>query len=177
MKYFTCLFCFVIFVSCNHIKTVTEKPEELNTSLTPHRGGLDLIEVGNALLNCMQDKISFEQLSTYIPSKTEIKSLSEITNSPMSDVEITSSADVAIKTIAAGFIKSKNDGLLKEIKWADAKLDNVTSQEMPGLPVKSKLVYWNMSEGKKQFRLTAKCMQIGNYWFIGQDLQFNIIGI
>lgn len=176
MKFYIVVLFTMLLASCNHYKTVEEKPASQKSSTT-HRGADDLIELGNKLLACMQDKIAFSELTIYIPNATDIESLYLITKTPIDTEAIKTNAALVLKNIATGFANAKNDGILQEFDWPTATLENVTSQQMPGEAISSKLVYWNLIANKKHYRLTAKCMQIGNYWFIGEDIRFNITGL
>lgn len=176
MKFLIPLFILTTIIACNHYKTVDEQPAT-QISSEAHRGANDLIELGNNVLACMQDKIPFTQLTYFIPNKTDIAQLYALTKTPIDSQNINTNAELVLKNIATGFANAKNDGILQEFEWKDVSLENVTSQVMPGEAINSKLVYWNLLANKKHYRLTAKCMQIGNYWFLGEDIRFNITGL
>ena len=179
MKYLLILLLSFSVFSCNHIKTEDEvaTSSEIKNQQTEHRGAIDLIELGQQILYCMQDKITFKQLTNYIPNQEDIKQLYVITKTPIDTTNIRINAELALKKIAAGFGNAKNDGILQEFEWKNVKMENVTSQLMPNEIINSKHVYWNLTVNNKNYRLTAKCMQIGNYWFLGEDLHFNITGL
>lgn len=132
--------------------------------LVYHRGATSERELAEALFAHLQGKISFDSLHHFIPNEEELKK-----DSSQSDHALSAASINALKSaIAAVLQRAQAVGISLE----DASLDDVRSEVNENNSENSKRLTLLASQNYKNFKIYARIIKIGSYWYLDKSIIF-----
>ena len=72
------------------------------------------------------------------------------------------------------WIKTRSEAAELKANWSGAELEQLQLIEIENQKVPSQKLIISCKSGKTVLRATAKCMQIGDRWYIGEDIKFGV---
>ncbi|MEO6167808.1 MAG: hypothetical protein ABIO46_07915 [Chitinophagales bacterium] len=170
------LTCF--FISCQpkaNISTIDNPMSGFTANVVDStRGAATLQELANYLFLSLKDDITFEQLSRYFPDSGNVAMIYEITAADTKGVNLKSIADSAQIQLRRGWLKTHREAAELKVNWTDATFKSLQIMDIENQKIPSKKIMLECKSGTQTLRASARCMMIGNRWFIGEDIKFGV---
>ena len=139
------------------------------------RGAKSIQELSCYFFSALQGKITFQQLQKFTPDSEDIAHIYTLTSTSVSSAkDIRANADTVSNLLKSGFNAAVSKASVLHSDWKKATLNRVMVIEIEDQKLPSKKIVLEASDGKTTLRASAKCMKIGNRWFIGEDLRYGV---
>jgi len=183
MNYFSKLFIlftlFTTFFSCQpkaDYDVITEPMNGFAFNMNDSaRGAKSIKDLSCYFFVALQSQISFEQFKKFIPDSSDIAAIYNLTQTQIpSGNFLKANADTVMNRIQNGFNSARSKPAVLHSDWKDASLVRVMVIEIEDQKLPSKKIVIEATDGKTTLRASAKCMQIGDRWFIGEDIRYGV---
>ncbi|HYV94857.1 MAG TPA: hypothetical protein VE978_23990 [Chitinophagales bacterium] len=139
------------------------------------RGAKSIQDLSCDLFLALQGKITFEQLRQFTPDSADIANIYMLTQTPPpSGGEIKANQDSVQHILHSGFLAAQSKAAVLHTDWKDATLTRVMIIEIENQKLPSKKIVLEATDGNTTLRASAKCMKIGERWFIGEDIRYGV---
>ena len=146
--------------------------ENLDDSI---RGANSIQDLTCYLFLTLQGKITFEQLKHFAPDSTDIAKIYVLTQTPLpGGTELKANQDSIQHILHAGFLSAQSKAAVLHSDWKNATLTRVMIIEIENQKLPSKKIVLEATDGNTTLRASAKCMKIGERWFIGEDIRYGV---
>ncbi|MGB3075047.1 MAG: hypothetical protein WBB36_06985 [Chitinophagales bacterium] len=178
MKFTVLILGVLLFTACQpkaDISTI-ENPmngfsPELNDSM---RGAATLQELADYLFLSLKDDITFEQLSRLIADSGNVAMIYDLTNSDKKDADLKAIADSARNQLQRGWKNTRHEAVELKVNWTDATFTKLQIQDIENQKLPTKKIMLECKSGGETLRANARCLKIGDRWFIGEDIKFGV---
>lgn len=144
----------------------------LNDSL---RGAKSIQDLSCYFFIALKNQVSFNQLSHFTPDSADIAAIYVQTQTPLpARSDLKANEDSVQHILHAGFSAAQSKAAVLHSDWKDATLIKVMIINIEGQRLPSKKIVLEATDGRTTLRASAKCMQIGNRWFIGEDIRYGV---
>jgi hypothetical protein len=141
----------------------------------PVRGAKSIQDLSCDLFLALQGKTTFQQLIHFTPDSADIANIYRFTRTPMpSGIELKANQDSIQHFLQAGFLAAQSKAAVLHADWKDATLTRVMIIEIENQKLPSKKIVLEATDGKTTLRASAKCMKLGERWFIGEDIRYGV---
>lgn len=156
--------------------TVIENPtsgfsRSLADSLT---GAASVQDLGNYLFLSLKGDITFYELQRFFPDSAAISLMYELTHTSTQDADLAAIADTALNQLLTGWTRTQREATQVGENWTDAKLIRIRIQEMDNQVLPGRKITIECQSDKETLRASAKCLKIGDRWYIGEDIKFGV---
>jgi hypothetical protein len=138
------------------------------------RGAVSIEELSSYYYAALRGQISFEQFSRFIPDSGDIAKIYAETGTPVSSQNLKSNADTILQTLQLGFVEARSKAATLHSSWNEVAFDEVMVIDIANQKLPSKKIVVIGTKDKTTLRASAKCLQIGRRWFIGEDIRYGI---
>lgn len=139
------------------------------------RGAKSIQDLSCYFFLALQGQISFDQLEQFIPDSADIAHMYTITQTPLpAGAELKANQDSVQHILHAGFAAAQSKPTVLHSDWKDATFTKVRVIPIEDQKLPSKKIMIEATDGKTTLRASAKCMQIGDRWFIGEDIRYGV---
>lgn len=138
------------------------------------RGAASVQELSCYFYSTLNGDITFDELSRHIPDSADIAAIYAATNTPTAGVPLRENADSVLSRLHRGFNDALSKASVLHADWSNAAYEQLMVIEIEGQRLPSKKMVIICSDGKTKLRASAKCLQIGDRWFIGEDIRYGI---
>ena len=138
------------------------------------RGAKSVEELSDYFFLSLKGDISFEQLSRFIPDSANIADIYKLTQTDPGGANLRANADTVLHQLQSAWIKTRSEASELKSNWTDATFTKLQIEEIENQKLPSKKIMLECKSGKTTLRATAKCMMIGDRWFIGEDIKFGV---
>jgi hypothetical protein len=145
----------------------------LNTSDST-RGAASVQELSCYFYSALHGDISFDQFARFIPDSGDIAQIYSLTNTSTANVRLNENADTIRTVLRRGFVAAMSKAAVLHASWSNATFDQVMVIEIEDQKLPSKKIIIICNDGKTTLRASAKCLQIGDRWFIGEDIRYGV---
>lgn len=174
------LICFFLFglMGCQpkaQYDTINEPMKDfvLNTSDST-RGATSVQELSCYFYSALHGDISYDQLTHFIPDSGNIAQIYVLTNTSSANVRLKENADTIRNVLHRGFVGAMSKAAVLHASWSNASFDQVMVIEIEDQKLPSKKIIIICNDGKTTLRASAKCLKIGDRWFIGEDIRYGV---
>lgn len=179
MKYFCCITALILlFVSCQpkaNISTIENPMSSFTPSASDSmRGAKSIVELSGYFFLSLKGDLTFEQLSRFIPDSGNIADIYKLTQTQQGDANLRANADTVLHQLQRAWIKTRSEASELKSNWTDATFTSLQIEEIENQKLPSKKIMLECKAGKTTLRASAKCMMIGDRWFIGEDIKFGV---
>jgi len=139
------------------------------------RGAKSISDLSCYLFFALQGQITFKQLQKFIPDSADIANIYALTQSaPISSHDVRANADTVKNQLQNGFNAAVSKAAVLHADWKNATINRVMVIEIEDQKLPSKKIVIEAMDGKTTLRASVKCMQIGERWFLGEDLRYGV---
>jgi hypothetical protein len=138
------------------------------------RGAATVQDLSSYLFLSLKGDITFNQLSRFIPDSSNIVEIYSITKTDARDANLKSNADTVLHQLQRGWIKTRSQASELKANWSDATFTKLLIEDIENQKIPSKKIMLECKSGTTTLRASAKCMQIGDRWFIGEDIKLGV---
>jgi hypothetical protein len=139
------------------------------------RGAKSIKDLSCYFFVAMQGQISFEQFKKFVPDSADIANIYVLTQTQLPDGSyLKANADTVLNRMLNGFNSARSKPAVLHSDWKDASLTRVMVIEIEDQNLPSKKIVIEATDGKTTLRASAKCMKIGDRWFIGEDIRYGV---
>lgn len=138
------------------------------------RGAASVQELSCYFYSALHGDISFDQLSRFIPDSGNIAQIYALTNTSTANLRLKENADTIRSVLHRGFVAAMSKAAVLHASWSNATFDQVMVIEIEDQKLPSKKIIIICNDGKTTLRASAKCLQIGDRWFIGEDIRYGV---
>lgn len=139
------------------------------------RGARSIQELSCYFFSALGGKITFQQLQQFTPDSEDIARIYTITSTPVSSGNaLRANADTVSNRLRDGFNAAVSKASVLHSDWKKATLHRVMVIEIEDQKLPSRKIVLEAADGKTTLRASAKCMQIGDRWFIGEDIRYGV---
>lgn len=168
-----------IFFSCQpkaDYETIANPMNGFSANLNDSiRGAQSIQDLSCYLFISLKGQITFNQLEKFIPDSEDISAIYVLTQAPLpSGTDVRANADTVRNLLQKGFKATVSKSAVLHADWKNAVLNRVMVIEIEDMKLPSKKIILEAADGKTTLRASAKCMKIGDRWFIGEDLRFGV---
>jgi len=169
------LLFFFLFQSCDRGKAVVTLP--VSTASMPdsvHFSGADELSVcGRELFRCLRGEKNSAYLKHFLPDSGAVALMFQLTHSkPGTLHEVDSLTRSGANLLLNNFKQTREGGLMVNVDWSKATLDKMMTQDIEDDPMHGKNLYIYGSQGDIKFKISCRCLLLGNKWFIGDGISF-----
>ncbi len=154
-----------------------ENPMKDFASNTPdsQHGAKSIRDLSCYFFLALQNQLTFSQLSDFIPDSGDIATIYILTQAPLpAPAELRANEDSVRHILHAGFAAAQSKAAVLHSDWKDATLSRVMVIDIENQRLPSKKIVIEATDGKTILRASAKCMKIGERWFIGEDIRYGV---
>jgi hypothetical protein len=138
-------------------------------------GAKSIQDLSCDLFLALQGKITFEQLRHFTPYSEDIANIYALTQTPLpSPAELKANQDSVQHILHAGFSAAQSKAAVLHSDWKNATFTRVMIIEIENQKLPSKKIVLEATDGNTTLRASAKCMKIGERWFIGEDIRYGV---
>ncbi|HUM45797.1 MAG TPA: hypothetical protein PLD84_02640 [Chitinophagales bacterium] len=167
-----------LFISCQpkaNISTINDPMSGFTANVPDStRGAATLQELSSYLFLSLKDDITFEQLTKFFPDSGNVAMIYEVTNADAKGVNLRSIADSAQNQLRRGWLKTHREAAELKVNWTDATFTTLRVMDIENQKIPSKKIMLECKSGTQTLRASARCLMIGNRWFIGEDIKFGV---
>lgn len=139
------------------------------------RGAKSIQDLSCYFFLSLQNEMTFTQLKHFIPDSADIANIYVVTETPLPlPSDLKANEDSVQHILHAGFSAAQSKAAVLHADWKDATLTRVMVIEIEGQKLPSKKIVLEATDGKTTLRASAKCMKIGDRWFIGEDIRYGV---
>jgi len=138
------------------------------------RGAKSVEDLACYFFLSLKGDLTFDQLARFIPDSAGIADIYKQTKSDIGSAKLKTNADTVAHLLQREWIKTRSEASELKANWGTATFDKVLIEEMEQQKLPSKKIMLECKSGETTLRASAKCMQIGNRWFIGEDIKFGV---
>ena len=138
------------------------------------RGAATVQELGNYLFLSLKGEITYYQLKKFFPDSANIAMIYELTQTGVKDANLAAIADSAQSQLLHGWTKTQREVSMLGENWTDATFTKLLIQELENQTLPGKKITIECKSGKQTLRASAKCLKIGDRWFIGEEIKFGV---
>ncbi len=73
-----------------------------------------------------------------------------------------------------GWITTRSEASRLKANWSEAIFTKLVIEDIVNQKIPSKKIILECKSGNTTLRANVKCMQIGDRWFIGEDIKFGV---
>ncbi len=158
-----------------HLVTIDDPMREFSPAPDDNmRGAASVQDLSAYLFLSLKGDMTFEQLSRFIPDSSNIVEIYSITKTDARDANLKSNADTVLHQLQRGWIKTRSQASELKANWSDATFTKLLIEEIENQKIPSKKIMLECKSGTTTLRASAKCMQIGERWFIGEDIKLGV---
>lgn len=178
--YLSLVICFILFgwTGCQpkaQYDTINEPMKDFvlqaNDSI---RGAASVQELSCYFYSALHGDISYDQLTRFIPDSGNIAQIYALTNTSTANLRLKEDADTIRNVLHRGFVGAMSKAAVLHASWSNATFDQVMVIEIEDQKLPSKKIIIICNDGKTTLRASAKCLQIGDRWFIGEDIRYGV---
>lgn len=138
------------------------------------RGAASVQDLAVNLFLSLKGDISFEQLALFIPDSSNIAEIYRITLTDARGSNLNSNADTVMHQLQRGWIITRSEASRLKANWSDATFTKLLIEDIENQKIPSKKIILECKSGNTTLRANVKCMQIGDRWFIGEDIKLGV---
>lgn len=138
------------------------------------RGAASMEALSCYFYKSLRGDISFDELARYIPDSADIVTIYKMTKTEPGDANVKGNADTVLNQLHRQWIKTRSEAAELKANWSGADLEQLQLIEIENQKIPSRKVIISCKSGKTVLRASAKCMQIGDRWYIGEDIKFGV---
>ncbi len=139
------------------------------------RGAKSIEDLSCDLFLTLQGEITFNQLSHFIPDSEDIAHMYLLTQNSLPQGKVLKvNADSAHQSLQQGFYAAQSKAAVLHSDWKNAELKRVLVIDIEYQRLPSKKIIIEAIDGKTTLRASAKCLKIGDRWFIGEDIRYGV---
>lgn len=138
------------------------------------RGASSVQDLGNYLFLSLKGDITYYQLQKFFPDSAAIALIYELTQTSIKNADLAAIADTAQNQLLSGWTKTQREVSLLGENWTDATLSKLLIQELEHQKLPGKKITIECKSGKQILRASARCLKIGDRWFIGEEIKFGV---
>jgi len=139
------------------------------------RGAKSIQDLSCDFFLALQGQITYEQFRRFTPDSADISNIYMLTQTPLpTGVELKANQDSAQHILHSGFLAAQSKAAVLHADWKDATFTRVMIIEIENQKLPSKKIVLEATDGKTTLRASAKCMKIGERWFIGEDIRYGV---
>src|SRR4030095_5863760 len=132
------------------------------------RGAKSVEDAAAYLFLSLKGDLNFEQLSRFIPDSADIANIYKITQSDPKSANIKSNADTVYRQLNREWIKTRSEASELKANWSNTTFEKLQIMDIADQKLPSKKIMLECKSGETTLRASAKCMKIGERWFIGE---------
>ena len=168
----------IAFVSCqpraNYI-TIAQPMNSFSENLSDSaRGAKSIQDLGCYFFLALKGDIRFDQLARFIPDSSDIKNIYVQTSTSLTDVSFKSLATTIHNQEQTNFYSAVTEAQQLNASWLNATFEKLMVEEIEDQKLPSKKIILECKSGTVTLRASAKCMEIGDRWFIGEGIKFGV---
>ncbi len=176
---FACfLCCLVLITACQPkagITTIDHPMNAVNTAWNDSlHGAANLQDLAGFLYLSLKDEITPEQLSVMFPDSGDVAQIYDLTGTAKQGANMKAIADSARSMLSKGWKKTKHEAVELKVNWTDAEFVQLMIQDIENQKLPTKKIMLECKSGTQTLRASARCLQIGDRWFIGEDIKFGV---
>ena len=139
------------------------------------RGAKTIQDLSCYFFLALKGDISFQQLTHFTPDSADIANIYILTQTPLpySD-DLKANQDSVQHILHEGFLAAQSKAAVLHADWKNATFTLVRVIEIEYQKLPSKKIVIEAMDGKTTLRASAMCMQIGDRWFIGEDIRYGV---
>ena len=89
-------------------------------------------------------------------------------------MELKDNADSVQHILKNGFFAAQSKPAVLHSDWKNATFTRIMIIEIESQKLPSKKIVLEATDGTTTLRASAKCMKIGERWFIGEDIRYGV---
>ena len=138
------------------------------------RGAKSVEDLACDLFLSLKGDLNFDELSRFIPDSSTIARIYQITKTDTKDANLKANADSVIHQLRRDWVKTRSEAAELKANWGDATFEKLQIVDMEDQKLPSKKILLECKSGTTTLRASAKCLKIGERWFIGEDIKFGV---
>lgn len=138
------------------------------------RGARSIEDLACYFFLSLKGDLTFEQLTRFIPDSANIAGIYLQTKTDITGAKLKANADTVNHLLQREWIKTRSEASELKANWANAGFEKLLIEDMEPQKLPSKKIILECKSGETTLRASAKCMQIGDRWFIGEDIKFGV---
>ncbi len=137
-------------------------------------GAATLQDLAGCLYLSLKDEITLDQLSVMFPDSGDVARIYELTGTDKQGANMKAIADSAQSLMARGWKKTRHEAVELKVNWTDAVFVELMIQDIENQKLPTKKIMLECKSGTQILRASARCLLIGDRWFIGEDIKFGV---
>lgn len=158
-----------------NITTIENPMDSFSPALSDSgRGAATIQDLAAYLFLSLKGEINFEELSRFIPDSGNIAMIYQLTQTAAKDDNLKAIADTAQSMLQSDWIKTRSEASELKANWSDAVFIKLQIMDIENQKLPSKKIMLECKSGTQTLRASARCLMIGDKWFIGEDIKFGM---
>ncbi|MBA3647520.1 MAG: hypothetical protein H0W62_03050 [Chitinophagales bacterium] len=177
LKLFSLLFIGMLLAGCQPkaiITTIDNPMDGFSEDVDSVRGANTVQDLACYLFLALQQKISYGNLTRFIPDSSDIGKIYQLTNSPVGNANLKTNADSVRHQLQKDLLNTESESSSLHATWTDATFTKLLIQEIEDQKLPSKKIMMQCKSNGITLLASCKCLKIGDKWYIGEDLKFGV---